>query len=222
MRRSRIFVGAVGLALAIGTWGIVANPAAASVRTQAHHHGVSNRVSSEQLDQAMRKLWEDHITWTRLFIVSATAGLPDLQATTDRLLQDQVDIGDAIKPYYGATAGTQLTNLLRAHILGAADVLTAAKASDDAKVQQTKDAWYANGHDIAAFLSSANPKNWKSADMDSMMRQHLDLTLDEAVAHLQGRYADDVAAYDRVHNEILQMADMLADGIVHQFPKKFS
>ena len=108
--------------------------------------------------------------------------------------------------------------LLRTHILGAADLLTAAKAGDDAQVSQAKDAWYANGEDIAQFLSKANPKNWPEAEMDSMMRKHLDLTLAEAVAHLEHRFTDDVAAYDEVHDEILQMADMLATGIEVSVP----
>jgi hypothetical protein len=55
-----------------------------------------------------------------------------------------------------------------------------------------------------------------------MMKDHLDLTLKEAVARLDGRYADDIAAYDEVHVEILQMADMLSDGIIAQFPNAFA
>jgi hypothetical protein len=108
----------------------------------------------------MRKLWEDHITWTRLFIVSATAGLPDTDATTQRLLANQTDIGNAVKAYYGDAAGTQLTSLLRDHILGAAALLTAAKAGDTAGVQSASDKWYANANDIATFLNAANPGMW--------------------------------------------------------------
>src|ERR1041385_1247764 len=60
------------------------------------------------LAQTVNKLWEDHITWTRLYIISAATGLPDTQATAERLLQNQKDLGDAIKPFYGEAAGTQL------------------------------------------------------------------------------------------------------------------
>jgi hypothetical protein len=173
----------------------------------------------------MRKLWEDHITWTRLFIVSAGTlpdALPDLQATTDRLLANQDDIGDAIAPFYGRSAGDQLTTLLREHILLAAQLLNAAKAGDQAGVNAASTDWYANADEIAAFLHAANPNNWALAEMQQMMRSHLDLTLEEAVARLQGRYADDVSAYDKVHAEILQMADMLSDGIIAQFPRRFA
>src|SRR5438045_5278235 len=118
---------------------------------------------------AMRKLWEDHITWTRLFIVSAAADLPDKDATTQRLLQNQVDIGNAIKPIYGDAAGEKLTALLREHITTAAELVTAAKAQDTAKMGDAKTRWFANADAIAAFLSSANPKNWPSAEMTRMM-----------------------------------------------------
>ncbi len=165
------------------------------------------------LRQDMRKLWEDHVTWTRLVIVSMVAGLPDLDATTQRLLQNQADIGAAIKPYFGDAAGDRLTALLRTHILGAAEILTAAKANDTARLETAKKAWYANADDIAGFLSSANPASWPLADLRSMMREHLDLTLTEAVDQLQGRYAQSVADYDKVHAEILHMADALSAGL---------
>ena len=57
----------------------------------------------------MRKLWEDHVTWTRLAVISLVAGTPDTEATVARLLQNQTDIGNAIKPFYGAAAGNALT-----------------------------------------------------------------------------------------------------------------
>ncbi|MEP6775938.1 MAG: glycosyltransferase, partial [Chloroflexota bacterium] len=113
----------------------------------------SATMSTLTFRDTMRKLWEDHVTWTRLFIVSAVAGLPDIDATTQRLLANQTDIGNAIKPYYGEAAGNQLTALLRDHILGAAAVLTAAKAGDTAATQTASDKWYANGDDIATFLN---------------------------------------------------------------------
>ena len=174
---------------------------------------------------AMRQLWEDHITWTRLVIVSAATlpeALPDLDPTVQRLLRNQDDIGDAIKPFYGDAAGEELSSLLREHITLAAELIFAAKAGDTAAVEETSEAWYANANEIADFLGAANPKHWPAAEMRAMMREHLDLTLAEAVARLEGRYADDVAIYDEIHVQILGMADMLSDGIIAEFPAKFA
>jgi hypothetical protein len=169
----------------------------------------------------MRKLWEDHITWTRLFIVSASADLPDLEATTNRLLENQVHIGNAIKPFYGKAAGNQLTELLQEHIVVAGDLLGAAKAGDSAGVETHSERWYANANEIADFLHEANPDNWPRKEMRRMMRKHLDLTLSEAVAHLEQNHALDIRSYDRIHRQILHMADMLSDGIVDQYPGRF-
>lgn len=170
---------------------------------------------------AMRKLWEDHITWTRMFIVSAAAGLPDTDQAAARLLQNQTDIGNAVKPFYGDAAGDKLTALLRDHILIAADLVTAAKSGDTAGFEAAKARWYANADEIAAFLNSANPDNWPLDEMKAMMREHLDLTLEEASARLAGDWAADIAAYDQIHVQALGMADMLSNGIMRQFPKQF-
>jgi hypothetical protein len=169
----------------------------------------------------MRKLWEDHITWTRLAIISLTTGSADAQATVGRLLQNQTDIGNAIKPFYGNAAGAQLTALLRQHILIAADVIAAAKAGDSAKLADAQARWVQNADEIAATLHSVNPRNWPLEEVKAMMHRHLDLTTQEAVARLQGNWTADVAAYDKVHQQILQMADMLSEGIIKRFPARF-
>lgn len=171
---------------------------------------------------AMRRVWEDHIVWTRLYIVSAAAGLPDADPAAQRLLRNQAEIGDAIKPFYGDAAGTQLTALLRGHILTAATLVGAAKSGDTTAVNAASTTWYANADSIATFLSSANPRNWPVAALQSAMRMHLDLTLKEASARLHGDWAADIAAYDEVHQHILQMADVLSDGIIKQFPNRFN
>ena len=169
----------------------------------------------------MRRLWEDHVTWTRLAIISLTTDAPDTEATVGRLLENQTDIGDAIKPFYGETAGQELTGLLRDHILIAAELIAAARAGDQTAVAEAQSRWTANADEIATFLAGANPRFWDLDEMKAMLHEHLRLTANEAVARIQGDWAADVAAYDEIHLQALGMADMLSNGIVKQFQARF-
>jgi hypothetical protein len=181
-----------------------------------------DKVSRQDFHDAMRKLWEDHITWTRFAIIGVFEDLPDLHPSVQRLLQNQADIGDAIKPFYGEAAGDQLAALLSDHILIAAEILQAAKNGDSGALEDASERWYANADDIAAFLNAANPDHWPLEGMQIMMRDHLDLTIEEAVAYLNGDHEASIAAYDEIHLQILEMADMLSEGIIMQFPDKFT
>ena len=185
----------------------------------AHTPATATR-KAEALRTAMRKLWEDHITWARLAIISRTTGSPDTEATVGRLLKNQNDIGNAVKPFYGTAAGNELTHQLTQHILIAADVIAAAKAGDAAKLADAQARWARNGDDIAKVLASVNPRFWKLAVMKAELSTHLRLTTEEAVARLQGNWQADVAAYDKIHAHALHMSDLLANGIVKQFPKR--
>lgn len=224
-RRWPILVGLLTAAVAVA----VAVTAISGVRpAQGSTPPVTSR-SAVRFHDAMRKLWEDHITWTRNVIISfevnvsdASATLPDLNAALDRLFQNQVDIGNAIKPYYGNQRGEQLTALLHDHIAIAGEILQAVKVGDAAAYQDANARWYANAHDIAVFLSETlDPPLGSLAEMDAMMKDHLDATTEEVVARLHGNWTGDVAAYDKVHNQVLEMADMLSDGIIANFPAKF-
>jgi hypothetical protein len=181
----------------------------------------SARIGRVHFHDAMRRLWEEHVEWTRMFLISFAAGLPDLKPTEERLLANQVDIGDAVKPFYGRAKGNHLTDLLTRHIVTAARLLKAAKAGNQAKFKDAKADWYRNARHIARFLHRLNPKNWPLAAVRRMMRMHLDLTLQEASDRLAGKFRADIRDYQAVETEILKMADVLSKGIEAQFPGRF-
>ena len=203
------------LALALAAAALVTAPG-----NHDHEAAAASKLSRSTFHDAMRVLWEDHVVWTRMAVISIVEDRPDQAFAIERLLRNQDDIGDAVKPFYGEAGGEVLSALLREHIGGAAELLVAAKTG--VGFDAARQNWYANGDEIGAFLADANPVNWDRAGMQAMMRDHLNLTLDEAVARLSGDFAADVAAYDTIHVQILHMADMLSDGLIAQFPHKFA
>ena len=172
------------------------------------------------LKLAMRKLWSDHVLWTRDYIVAAVAGSPSAEESSKRLLRNQEDIGAAIEPYYGKLAGDQLTKLLKEHILIAVDLVDGAKTGNQKKLKDADARWTANANEIARFLSGANP-NLPQKDVADLLSLHLKLTKDEATARIKKEWAADIRAFDDIFTEILTLADALADAIVKQFPAKF-
>jgi hypothetical protein len=171
---------------------------------------------------AMRALWEAHGAWTHMVIVSFVGNLPNLPAEEQVLLHNQVDIGNAVKPYYGKAAGNKLTKLLKAHILGAVNVLVAAKSGNKSKLAKAEADWFANGRQIADFLHAANPRFLSRSAARKMMNIHLNQVIQQGVDELTGRYAADARAFGPYIRHILDMADMISAGIIRQSPGKFS
>jgi hypothetical protein len=177
------------------------------------------RTGAIELKENMRKLWTDHVVYTRQYIVAAVANDPSASAAATRLMRNQEDIGNAIAPFYGNAAGAKLTDLLKAHINIATEVVAAAKAGDNTKLADADRRWHDNARDIANFLADANP-NWSRDALVSMLNDHLSLTTREAVLRLQKNWTEDVANFDRIYDQSLHMADTLTEGIIKQFPSK--
>jgi hypothetical protein len=204
-----------------------AGPAAISTMDMSQHSAEamlkqSEKATSQQtaLYTTMAHLWDQHMEWTYATVIAFAEGSPALTPTLNRLLQNQVDIGNAIKPFYGDKAGDQLTALLKEHITEAVPVLTAAKAGDSAALQTAVTAWYANANQIGDFLAAANP-NWNKTDMESMMQSHITQTIAYASDALTGDYTKAIADYGIAEQHMQEMGDMLSAGLIQQFPKNF-
>lgn len=187
--------------------------------------GIDNDIplnnSTVNLKMNERKLWIDHVLWTRNFIISDLSSLPDKEVVLQRLLKNQDDIGSSIKPYYGEEAGNKLSKLLKEHISIAGQVVDAAKSNNKADLDKYNKLWYKNADEIAEFLSGANP-NWPNSALKDMLYKHLELVTNQAVARLNKNWKSDIQAYDTGEDHMIMFADVLSDGIVKQFPQKFS
>lgn len=166
------------------------------------------------------KLWIDHVSWTRSFIVSDLSSLEDKGPVLERLLKNQDDIGNSIKPYYGEEAGNKLAALLREHIELAGKVTDAAKNGNKDDLEKYNKLWYENADKIANFLSSANP-NYSNKTLKDMLYMHLQFVTDQVVYRLNKDWNADIKAYDKGENHMIEFADILSDGIIKQFPQKF-
>lgn len=185
-----------------------------------NHTAITCNPKTTNLKMEQRKLWADHVFWTKNFIISDLASLGDVKAVSERLLKNQDDIGNSIKPYYGEKAGNQLAKLLREHILIAVDVVHAAKSGNKAELNQANKRWYKNADDIALFLSKANP-NWSFKPLQKMLHTHLQLLTEDVVARLNKNWQGSVEAFDKGEAHMLMLADTLSEGIIKQFPNKF-
>ncbi|WJV19427.1 glycosyltransferase [Rossellomorea marisflavi] len=177
--------------------------------------------SEVEFENSFRRLWIDHVLWTSNYITSATtADAGDQKQVLTRLLKNQEDIGNAIKPVYGEQAGNQLTRLLKEHIVIAGKIVDAATRNDTASVNKLNKEWYKNADEIAAFLSSSNP-NLKNEELKELLYMHLKLVTDDVVASVQKNWSNRITSIDEGVSHIILMSDAISSGVVKQFPDKF-
>ncbi|MCM3723422.1 hypothetical protein M3166_15500 [Solibacillus isronensis] len=167
-----------------------------------------------------RLLWMEHVNWTRMTIISIVFQLPDLPFVQKRLLQNATDLGNCLRPFYGDQIADYYAKLIQAHLVIAAELVTAAVKGDTNTVNAKEKEWYKNADDIVLFLSNLNPYLYKDA-LQEMFYKHLELTKKEAVTMIQKDYQTDIELFDEIEAEALAMSDMIASAIVMQFFYRF-
>lgn len=187
-----------------------------------HRYNKSRCISQEEvaLRNEMRTLWEQHVAWTRMLIISIAHSLPDEELVTKRLLRNPTDMARVIAHYYGEENAAMFNKLFTNHLVLAAQLVKAAKAGNQQDAARYEKQWYQNADQIASFLHKLNPY-WSEQEMRSLLYEHLALTKAQAVARLSNDFATDIATFDKIERQALEMADAFTDGIVQQFPQAF-
>ena len=168
----------------------------------------------------MRSLWEEHVAWTRMAIISLTFNLPDIDFVLTRLLRNATDMGNMIRRLYGDVVAETYGNLIKEHLLIAADLVKAAIAGDEQAAMTAEQKWYANADEIAVFLNSINPYLTEEA-VREMFYHHLDLTKQEAVAMINKDYQKYIEVYEEIEKQARHMADTISDAMVKAYPSVF-
>ena len=140
------------------------------------------KISKAELDlsNVMRMLWEQHIAWTRMTLISIIKDLPDVDFVTNRLLRNPIDFERVLEVFYGYEIASQFSDLFKSHLVIAAQLVKAAKAGDNKGSADAEKRWYANADEIALFLSRINPY-WSQENWKTMLYEHLRMTKSETV-----------------------------------------
>ena len=173
-----------------------------------------------QLLQQMNLVWEQHIMWTRMLLISIAENLNDLDATQARLLRNPKDIADVFRRYYGIVVANKIQQLLTEHLEIGKDLIVALKNKNQEEATRLNTKWYQNADEMAEAFSSINPF-YPKEEIRNMLYEHLRLTTNEVNNRLQGNYVADINSYDMVQKEILKMSQFFVNGIVRQFPNLF-
>ena len=176
----------------------------------------------ERLDllNRMRLVWEQHVYWTRMLLISIAERLKDQPEVTERILRNPYDIAKIYADYYPADTAKTIAELLTEHLQIGAELITALRDKKSAEADHLNHEWYINADKMADAFGSINPF-YNSDELREMLYTHLELTTEEVKMRLAGNYKADIEAFDKVEKEALSMADYFAHGIIRQFPEKF-
>lgn len=209
----------------VAIMGLFSSTVFSQVQSKASKNAVSKaaatyNASTLELRTDMRFLWSQHMEWTYAAVTSFYTTTRNYDATAARLLQNQEDIGNAIKPYYGEAAGNALTQLLKEHIVSVVDVMTAAKRGEQDNLTAAVSKSYYNAEEIGDFLANAN-QYWPRDFVRDMLKTHIDQTLVYATAIQHDDFASGINSYGEAEHHMMMLADALSNGIIAAFPNKF-
>ena len=183
-----------------------------------HEYWIS--MNQVQLIKQMNLVWEQHIMWTRMLLISIAENLKDLEAMQTRLLRNPKDIADVFRRFYGIAVANRIQQLLTEHLVIGKDLIVALKNKNQEEATKLNTKWYQNADEMAEAFSSINPF-YPKEEIRNMLYEHLRLTANEVNYRLQGNYVEDINSYDMVQKEILKMSQFFVNGIVKQFPNLF-
>ncbi len=191
------------------------------VEAQSYSETKNQNLSAAQLKWEYRRLWIDHIMWSRNYIITLFQNSPDLKQATQRIIRNVQEIGNSISPYYGKAASNQFTKLLAVHLNIAVKLLDSLKKGESTNIQKYETEWHKNADEIIRFLGNLNPA-WKRKELKGEFYMHLKMMSDIAYARKEKKWEEEIRLMDKSMDHIIHLADIFSQGIIQQFPERFN
>lgn len=164
------------------------------------------------LRQRMRMAWLNHITLVKFYLISFFENLSSQNAWKDAVYKNAEEILAIFAQYYQASAMQRFRKLFMEH-LRLTDEVAAGLKADPAFSGAAMENWYINAEEIASFLSRQTPA-YNETELRKMFYDHLDMERQQMEAYLDGDYVTDIEIYLRSQQNMIELADFLASGLL--------
>ena len=164
------------------------------------------------LRQRMRMAWLNHITLVKFYLISFFENLSSQNAWKDAVYKNAEEILAIFAQYYPASAMQRFRKLFMEQ-LRLTDEVAAGLKADPAFSGAAMENWYINAEEIASFLSRQTPA-YNETELRKMFYDHLDMERQQMEAYLDGDYVTDIEIYLRSQQNMIELADFLASGLL--------
>ena len=176
--------------------------------------------AEQNLNNYLRLLWLENVYWLQMAIQSMIFDLPDAGISSARLMQNPRDFEMAMQTFYGNDDAAAFAELMSNHLTIANELVNALMNSNANAAADAERRWYANADQMASFLSSIN-SNWSQESLQNLLRDHLDMIKNIVNDMLAGNFEESVTAFTDLESQATELADVMTDGIIREFPQYF-
>lgn len=169
-----------------------------------------------ELNNDMRHAWSQHNFWDAMFMVSLFNSLDNTDAVQRRLMKTPDDISAVFEMFYSQPVVNQLRQLLTQHVELAGELTAAMKNGNMERSEQVEMQLNQNADQIARALANANT-NYDYEELRRMLRMQLDTMRSAMQADLNGEHDEMVRLMDENEARLMEMADVLTEGLIQQF-----
>lgn len=181
----------------------------------------ADRVSTLETKMALRDLWVEHIFWIRSYVLATHASdEAQRKSAESEVLANATALAGTIAPFYGQAASDALLKLLAGHWGAVQDYNTATLAKSKSGQDKAVATITANAHDIAKFLSRANP-NLPEDAVFSLLVGHGGHHVAQINEIASKDFHNEAATWHAMRKHMLVISDAIADALVKQFPERF-
>lgn len=165
-------------------------------------------------EASMRKLWNDHIVWTRQYMISEMNNLPDKEAVLTRLRANARSISEEMSELHPSVDEQTMVSMLDSTVLFVTKLIFETNVGGTRTgAYETKEVLMKLMDRMALYLNSVN-EGWKLPEMKMLLQGYLNETHNEILARKNQIWDADIAAYDRLNNHVLKIADAFASGTI--------